>query len=78
MRVPQFLEVTSTNGTTEIGMSSTNLPISISCPGGDETDTDLFEYAVSKQTIMTSAEEDEVGQCPICDGLGAVYTYCRG
>ena len=20
--------------------------------------------------------EDEVGQCPICDGLGPVYTYC--
>ena len=26
---------------------------------------------------MTSAEEDEVGQCPICDKLGPVYTYCR-
>ena len=26
---------------------------------------------------MTSDEEDEVGQCPICDGLGPVYTYSR-
>ena len=26
---------------------------------------------------MRSAEEDEVGQCPICDKLGPVYTYCR-
>ena len=45
--------------------------------GGNETDTDLLEDAVSKQLIMTSAKEDEVGKCPICDVLGPVYTYCR-
>ena len=45
--------------------------------GGNETDTDLFEDAVSEQPIMRSAGEDEVGQCPICDGMGPVYTYCR-
>ena len=45
--------------------------------GGNETDTNIFEEAVSEQPIMTSAEEDKVGQCPICDGLGPVYTYFR-
>ena len=45
--------------------------------GGNETDTDLLEDAVSKQLIMTSAKEDEVGKCPICDVLVPVYTYCR-
>ena len=38
----------------------------------------MFEDAVSEQPNMTSAEEDEVGQCPICNVLGTVYTYCRG
>ena len=45
--------------------------------GGNETDTNLFEDSVSKQPITTSAKEDEVRQCPICYGLGPVYTYCR-
>ena len=44
---------------------------------GNETDTNLFEDAVSERPIMTSAEEDEIGQCLIFDGLGPVYTYCH-
>ena len=43
----------------------------------NDTFTALFEDTVSEQRFMTSAEEDEVGKCPINYVLGPVYTYCR-